>query len=201
MTRRRASRARCPAGRAPPRRSSTRAARRAVRRDATGSSAGASELAARAGGGGRLLAAGNGGSACQAQHLTAELVGRYRDDRAAVQRDRAVRRDLGADRDRQRLRHRGAVRPPGPRPRPRPATCWSRSRPPAARRTCSPPSRPATEARPDDLGADRPRRQPAGRACDERVCVDSPHTATVQEIHLVAIHLLCAAFDDGGAAR
>ena len=32
-------------------------------------------------GGGRLLVAGNGGSAAQAQHLTAELVGRYRDDR------------------------------------------------------------------------------------------------------------------------
>jgi phosphoheptose isomerase len=33
--------------------------------------------------GGRLLACGNGGSAAQAQHLTAELVGRYRDDRPA----------------------------------------------------------------------------------------------------------------------
>jgi len=32
-------------------------------------------------GGGRLLAAGNGGSAAQAQHLCAELVCRYRDDR------------------------------------------------------------------------------------------------------------------------
>jgi D-sedoheptulose 7-phosphate isomerase len=32
-------------------------------------------------GGGRLLAVGNGGSAAQAQHLTAELVGRYRDER------------------------------------------------------------------------------------------------------------------------
>ncbi|KWX11003.1 phosphoheptose isomerase, partial [Carbonactinospora thermoautotrophica] len=31
--------------------------------------------------GGRLLVAGNGGSAAQAQHLAAELVGRYRDDR------------------------------------------------------------------------------------------------------------------------
>lgn len=31
--------------------------------------------------GGRLLAAGNGGSAAQAQHFTAELVGRYRDER------------------------------------------------------------------------------------------------------------------------
>lgn len=32
-------------------------------------------------GGGRLLAAGNGGSAAHAQHLTAELVGRYLDER------------------------------------------------------------------------------------------------------------------------
>ncbi len=31
--------------------------------------------------GGRVLAAGNGGSAAQAQHFTAEIVGRYRDDR------------------------------------------------------------------------------------------------------------------------
>ncbi len=38
-------------------------------------------LAAVLEGGGRLLAAGNGGSAAQAQHLTAELVGRYRKDR------------------------------------------------------------------------------------------------------------------------
>src|SRR4051812_26234882 len=29
----------------------------------------------------KLLAAGNGGSAAEAQHLTAELVGRYRDER------------------------------------------------------------------------------------------------------------------------
>ncbi len=42
------------------------------------------ELAAVLDAGGRLLAAGNGGSAAQAQHLTAELVGRYRDDRPAL---------------------------------------------------------------------------------------------------------------------
>ncbi|HEV2087234.1 MAG TPA: SIS domain-containing protein, partial [Cryptosporangiaceae bacterium] len=39
------------------------------------------QLADRLSGGHRLLAAGNGGSAAEAQHLTAELVGRYRDDR------------------------------------------------------------------------------------------------------------------------
>ncbi len=40
-----------------------------------------SVLARRLSSGARLLAAGNGGSAAEAQHLTAELVGRYRDDR------------------------------------------------------------------------------------------------------------------------
>ena len=64
-------------------------------------------------GGGRLLAAGNGGSAAQAQHLTAELVGRYRDDRPPSERHlaraetsslTAIANDYAAD---------GAVRPPG----------------------------------------------------------------------------------------
>jgi D-sedoheptulose 7-phosphate isomerase len=35
-------------------------------------------------GGGRLLVAGNGGSAAEAQHLTAELVGKMREDRMAL---------------------------------------------------------------------------------------------------------------------
>lgn len=39
------------------------------------------ELADRMLGGARLLAAGNGGSAAEAQHLTAELVGRFEEDR------------------------------------------------------------------------------------------------------------------------
>lgn len=43
----------------------------------------ADELASVLGAGGRVLAAGNGGSAALAQHLTAELVGRFRDDRPA----------------------------------------------------------------------------------------------------------------------
>jgi D-sedoheptulose 7-phosphate isomerase len=39
------------------------------------------ELAVRLTAGGRLLVAGNGGSAAEAQHLAAEFVGRFRDDR------------------------------------------------------------------------------------------------------------------------
>jgi D-sedoheptulose 7-phosphate isomerase len=43
---------------------------------------------------------------------------------------------------------------------------------------------------------------PLAERCDDALCVDSPHTATIQEIHLIAIHLLCAAVDEalaGGA--
>ncbi|MET7836989.1 phosphoheptose isomerase, partial [Micromonospora sediminicola] len=39
------------------------------------------EVAHRLAAGGRLLVAGNGGSAAEAQHLTAELVGKLRHDR------------------------------------------------------------------------------------------------------------------------
>ena len=41
-------------------------------------------LAVRLTSGGRLLAAGNGGSAAEAQHLTAELVGRFETERAPL---------------------------------------------------------------------------------------------------------------------
>ena len=37
---------------------------------------------------------------------------------------------------------------------------------------------------------------PLAERCDDALCVDSPHTATVQEIHLISIHLVCAAFDE-----
>jgi phosphoheptose isomerase len=37
---------------------------------------------------------------------------------------------------------------------------------------------------------------PLAEHVEEYVCVDTPHTATVQEIHLIAIHLLCAAVDE-----
>jgi D-sedoheptulose 7-phosphate isomerase len=54
---------------------------RAMRRHATTLAEWGEKLAVRLGAGGKLLAAGNGGSAAEAQHLTAELVGRYRQDR------------------------------------------------------------------------------------------------------------------------
>jgi D-sedoheptulose 7-phosphate isomerase len=36
---------------------------------------------------------------------------------------------------------------------------------------------------------------PLALACDDALCVDSAHTATIQEVHLITIHLLCEAVD------
>lgn len=49
-----------------------------------------------------------------------------------------------------------------------------------------------------------PRPNPLAKAATEACCVDAPFTATVQELHLVALHVLCAAFDRAlgvGASR
>ena len=114
-----------PARTSPPLRA---AARRARGRRRPRSSAGARGWRGACSRGGRLLAVGNGGSAAEAQHLTAELVGRYRDRAPAAQRDLPARRHVVADGDRQRLRHRARPSPARCARTAGPATCWSRSR-------------------------------------------------------------------------
>jgi D-sedoheptulose 7-phosphate isomerase len=147
------------------------------------------------GGGGRLLAAGNGGSAAQAQHLTAELVGRYREDRPplsaiALHTDTssttAIANDYGVDEVFARQ-----VRAHGRRAdvlmllstsgtstnllaaieagRRRGLAVWA-----------------LTGPEPNPLAADS----------DESLCVKAASPATVQELHLVTVHMVCAAFDD-----
>jgi phosphoheptose isomerase len=144
--------------------------------------------------GGRLLAAGNGGSAAQAQHLTGELVGRYRDDRpplsalalhAETSSLTAIGNDYGADETFARqLRAHGR---PGDV-----LVCLSTS-------GSSPNVLAAAEAANQmelstwALTGRAP--NPLADLCDEAVCVDAPSTATVQEVHLVAVHLLCAAVE------
>jgi D-sedoheptulose 7-phosphate isomerase len=143
---------------------------------------------------GRMLAAGNGGSAAQAQHLTAELVGRYRADRppfsaicltAETSSLTAIANDYPADElfARQVEAHgrEGDV-----------VFLLSTSgRSPnivaAARR--------ARECGMHVLAMTGPGPNPLAAAADETVAIDSPWTATVQECHLVALHLVCAAFD------
>ena len=145
-------------------------------------------------GGGRLLSAGNGGSAAQVQHLTAELVGRYRDDRPALSAIAlhaetsavtAIANDYGYD----------AVFARQVQAHGRPGDVFLGM---------------STSGRsPNVLAAMEAARaggmtvwaftgrgpNPRAEAADEAVCVDAPATATVQEVHQVALHLLCAAVD------
>ena len=143
---------------------------------------------------GRLLAAGNGGSAAQAQHLTAELVGRYRADRppfsaicltAETSSLTAIANDYPADElfARQVEAH--------GRPGDVLVLLSTSGRSPnavaAARR--------ARDCGITVLAMTGPAPNPLAAAADDAVCIDSPWTATVQECHLVALHLVCAAFD------
>jgi D-sedoheptulose 7-phosphate isomerase len=143
---------------------------------------------------GRLLAAGNGGSAAQAQHLTAELVGRYRADRppfsaicltAETSTLTAIANDYPADELFARQveahgRHGDVL-----------VLLSTSGRSPnavaAARR--------ARDCGLRVLALTGPAPNPLAAAADDAVCIDSPWTATVQECHLVALHLICAAFD------
>ena len=40
-----------------------------------------------------------------------------------------------------------------------------------------------------------PRPNPLADIASDALCVDAPFTATVQELHLVALHLVCASLD------
>jgi phosphoheptose isomerase len=145
-------------------------------------------------GGGRLLAAGNGGSSAQAQHLTSELVGRYRDDRvpfsaiclcAEVSSVTAISNDYGyAEAFARQVRAHG-----------RPgdvllALSTSGSSPNVLAA--------ATAARQAGLttwALTGPGPNPLAARCHEALSVGAAATATVQEVHQVVVHLLCATVD------
>ncbi|WEH38326.1 SIS domain-containing protein [Streptomyces sp. NBC_01218] len=152
------------------------------------------ELARRLGGGARLLVAGNGGSAAQAQHLTAELVGRYRDDRppfsalalhADTSSTTAIANDYGVQEvfARQTCAH----------GRPGDVLVLLSTSGASANLLAA-----AAEARRIGMSVwalTGPAPNPLEAACDEALCVDAPASATVQELHLVAVHMICEAFD------
>jgi phosphoheptose isomerase len=144
--------------------------------------------------GNRLLVAGNGGSAAEAQHLTAELVGRYVADRpplsaialhAETSSLTAIGNDYGAAEAyaRQVAAHgregdvvlllsasgRSAnVLAAAERARTLGLTVWAMT---------------------------GPAPNPLADLADDAICVAGADTAVVQEVHLVAIHALCAALD------
>ena len=149
--------------------------------------------------GGRLLAAGNGGSAALAQHLTAELVGRYRDERPALSALAlnsesssltAIANDYGA--------HEAFARQVRAHGRPGDVflalTTSGRSANVVAALEA------ANEGRLTTWALTGPRPNPACELAADALSVDAPAAATVQEIHQIAVHLVCAAVDAEVAA-
>jgi phosphoheptose isomerase len=152
-------------------------------------------LAAVLAGGGRCLVAGNGGSAAQAQHLTAELVGRYRTERRplaaiALHADTSTFTALVNDYPPVDVfaRQVEAFGRPGDV-----LLCLSSS-------GRSPNLLAAAEAaRAGGLpvwALTGPAPNPLAERADELVAVDAAYPATVQEVHQVVVHLLAAAVDD-----
>ena len=144
--------------------------------------------------GGRLLAAGNGGSAAQAQHLTAELVGRYHRERrplsaialhAETSALTAIVNDYGPEeafaRQVQAHGRTGDV-----------LVALSTS---GRSANVLAAARAATDMGIAVLALTGPGPNPLAELAFEAISVPGP-TPTVQELHLLAIHLLCEAVDD-----
>jgi D-sedoheptulose 7-phosphate isomerase len=143
--------------------------------------------------GGRLLAVGNGGSAAHAQHLTAELVGRYRTERpplsaislhADTSALTAIANDYGYEEAFARqVRAHGrpgdvliALSTSGASPNVLAAVTAARAS--GLMTWC------LTGPSPNELAV----------LCDDGIAVDA-ETPTVQEVHQVAVHILCGAVD------
>jgi D-sedoheptulose 7-phosphate isomerase len=144
--------------------------------------------------GGRLLACGNGGSAAQAQHLTAELVGRFQDERrpfaaiplhADTSSLTAILNDYGVEdlfaRQVRAHGHPGDV-----------LLCLSTS---GNSTNVIAAAKAAAQLGVHTWALTGPGPNPLSGVCAETVAVEAPATSTVQEIHLTAIHMLCAAVD------
>jgi D-sedoheptulose 7-phosphate isomerase len=151
-------------------------------------------LAEHLGAGARLLVAGNGGSAAQAQHLTAELVGRYREDRppfsalalhADTSSTTAIANDYGVQEifARQVAAHgrTGDV-----------LMLLSTS---GASANLLVAAKEAHRLGMTVWALTGPAPNPLEGSADEALCVDAAASATVQELHLVAVHMLCESFD------
>jgi D-sedoheptulose 7-phosphate isomerase len=152
-------------------------------------------LAERLPAGARLLVAGNGGSAAQAQHLSAEIVGRYCRDRQpfsaiSLHSDTsavtAIANDYGAEEifARQVQAHMSGETIL--------MLLSTSGRSPNLIRAAQ---------RAADLGGavwamTGPAPNPLAALADQALCIDAPTTAAIQELHLVALHLVCEAMDE-----
>jgi phosphoheptose isomerase len=143
---------------------------------------------------GRLLVAGNGGSAAEAQHLTAELVGRFLAERrplsalclsSETSSLTAVVNDYGADE--MFARQVQAHGRPGDVLVLLSTSGRSRNLLVAAER--------AVECGITVWALTGPAGNPLAEIADEAVCVEAANSSAVQEVHLMAVHAICAAVD------
>jgi D-sedoheptulose 7-phosphate isomerase len=145
-------------------------------------------------GGGRLLAAGNGGSAAEAQHLTAELVGRYQRERrpfsaiclnAETSSLTAIANDYGIDELFARQ-----VRAHG-----RPGDVFVGMSTSGRSPNVVAAARAAREVGMTVWAMTGAPGSPLAVLAHDAVTVDG-ETPIVQEIHQVAVHVLCEELDD-----
>jgi D-sedoheptulose 7-phosphate isomerase len=154
----------------------------------------AEDLAARLTAGARTLVAGNGGSAALGQHLTAELVGRFRDDRPAfsalalhaeTSSVTAIANDYGYEsvfaRQVEAHGRHGDV-----------LVLLSTSGSSANLLAAADAGRRLGLR---CLAMTGPAPNPLTLRCHDTVALDVPSSAAVQEAQQVAVHMLCAAFD------
>ena len=146
--------------------------------------------------GGKLVAFGNGGSAADAQHFAAELVGRFSRPRGAARGAGAHDGQLDPDRDRERLRLCRGLRAPGPGARPRRGPrrrdqhVWARRRASSAARRRRGRSAPGRGASPAPSGGR------LAAVVDRCLRVPSTVTARVQEVHVTVIHAVSELVDE-----
>lgn len=156
-------------------------------------------LAERLTDGGRLLAAGNGGSAAEAQHLTAELVGRFMADRSpfsaiALHADTSSLTAIGNDYGYDDVFARQVTAHARPRDVLVLLSTSGRSR------NLLRAARAGVRAGATVWALTGPAPNPLASHCAEAVCLPGD-TANVQEGHLVAVHVLCRAFEAALAAE
>ncbi len=162
-------------------------------------SAWGAELAVRLLAGQRLLVAGNGGSAAEAQHLTAELVGRFDDERApfsaiALHAETSAVTAISNDYGYEELFAR-QVRAHGRAGDVLLLLSTSGHSPNLLNAV-----RAATERGITTWALTGPGPNPLAAACHEAITVDAL-AANAQEGHLIAVHAVCRAFDAEVARR
>ena len=146
-------------------------------------------------GGGRLLACGNGGSAAEAQHLTGELVGRYLHDRRplsaiALHADTSALTAIGNDYGETELFARQVVA------HGRPGDVLVALSTSGTSRNVVSAVKAAHEVGMTTWALTGPAPNTLAAISDDAIAVPAPSMATVQEIHLVVVHVLCAALDE-----